>query len=214
MGPWVQVTRNPRLQLFSSSTGSEIVIVRTEYTLPETYCHLHLSYTINATGEMEIGQSIEAESAQQGWPLPRFGMQWTLPAPLDSISAYGRFSKKTVDSTTNRPPAEIYHPMIEDGQPAEYPAIRWCRITGRDGKGLQITADSGLLNLSMGPRTGKMLGLSLHIDYPAGVGPGQLPYASYRYGFKVSAVGPEASPRRSATSASSAKPLTPMKRQP
>jgi hypothetical protein len=40
----------PRLQLFSTSTGTQLVIVRAEYTIPEVSSLLHLSYTINAAG--------------------------------------------------------------------------------------------------------------------------------------------------------------------
>src|SRR6202000_1106561 len=52
--PWRSASNHPHLQLFSISTGSELVIVRTEYTLPETACLLHLSYTINASGQMLV----------------------------------------------------------------------------------------------------------------------------------------------------------------
>ena len=67
-----------------------MIIVRAEYTLPATSCLLHLSYTINAKGEMLVGQQLEADSTQKGEALPCFGMRWLLPADYDSIEYYGR----------------------------------------------------------------------------------------------------------------------------
>jgi hypothetical protein len=191
--PWQEATRSPRLQLFSTSTGSTIVIVRTEYTLPATSCQLHLGYTINAAGEMQIAQSMDADSTRKGWPLPRFGMQWVLPPGPDSITAYGHPPQGTL-------PASIYRQTI-DGQtaaampvrePERSPAtgIRWWRLTGKDGKGLLITADSSLLTISARHYPGSDPGggspMQLNIDYP----PFPLPYGNYHYSYKVTPVIP------------------------
>ncbi len=86
---WQEASHDPHLQLFSTSTGSTMIIVRAEYTVPATSCLLHVSYTINAKGEILIGQQLEADSTQKGWPLPCFGMRWLLPATNDSIEYYG-----------------------------------------------------------------------------------------------------------------------------
>jgi beta-galactosidase len=195
-----QATRAPRLQLFSTSTGSGIVIVRAEYLLPETLCHLHLSYTINAAGEMQIEQSMEPDSAQKGWTLPRFGMQWALPPGLDSVAWYG---PGTQQKDSNRAAAiGIYRQTISEQGAAPAPrneptaasnprqeppiatAVRWWKITGRDGKGLLITADSALLNISAHSPT------LLNIDYRP---PYDLPYGNYRYTYKVTPVIPNPS---------------------
>jgi beta-galactosidase len=178
---WLEATRDPHLQLFSTSTGSELVIVRTEYTLPATSCLLHLSYTINAAGEMLVSQQLEPDTAQTGLQLPCFGMKWTLPAGYDSVTYYG----KNPDTSSwiaiyrkklNQTPAPDIHPRGT----AAGSAIRWWKITGQDGRGLLITADSSFLDVSALPPP--MTELS--IDYPHF----DLPYANYRYAFKVSPV--------------------------
>jgi beta-galactosidase len=178
---WLEATRNPRLQLFSTSTGSELVIVRTEYTLPATSCLLHLSYTINAAGEMLVSQQLEPDTAQTGYPLPCFGMQWTLPAGYDSVTYYG----KNPDSTSRiaiyrKKVIPLSAPDIHPRGTAAGTDIRWWKITGQDGRGLLITADSFCLDLSAlhPPQT------QLNIDYPHF----DMPYANYRYAFKVSPV--------------------------
>ncbi len=167
---WKEAGRAPHLQLFSTSTGSQLVIVRAEYTLPETSCLLHLSYTINAAGEMEVGQSMEADSTKQGESLPCFGMYWRLPGGFDSVAVYGGAGIPFRE--TNAYAARTYS------------GVRWCSITGPDGKGLRFTADSTLLTIdtrSSDPR--------LIIDNPSL--PYHLPYGNYRYTYKVSPVLPE-----------------------
>ena len=199
--PWLEATRDPRLQLFSTSTGSEMVIVRAEYTLPATSCLMHLSYTVNALGEIGIGQSLESDSTQKGWPLPCFGMQWALPAGFDSIAYYG-LGVRQPDSV--RPAAKrigIYRQLLSAPPPPDThsrgmtaTAVRWWKITGPGHSGLLITADSSLFNgnvLHASP-----ILLSIYYRQPAtGSGfddaPGlsfHLPYGNYRYEYKITPV--------------------------
>jgi beta-galactosidase len=200
---WQQPTRAPRLQLFSTSTGNGIVIVRTEYLIPETACHLHLSYTINAAGEMQVEQSMEADSSQIGWTLPRFGMQWTTPSGLDSITWYGHAaavvgiyrqttgqqpSMTTSDSSTAAPGSSTAAPGSSTASPDSSmgTGIRWWKITGMDGRGMLITADSSLLHISS--RSAGNTGTRLTIGYLASPLPYELPYGNYHYAYKVTPV--------------------------
>jgi hypothetical protein len=140
----------PRLQLFSTSTGPQLVIVRAEYTLPETVSLLHLSYTINATGEMLVTQVLEADTGQHlpdsvHLPaLPGFGMRWLLPPRLDSITWFGApDSPAALQATPAAAAPTITHRALTTGTTTR--ATRWMTITGPDGTGLRITADSTLL---------------------------------------------------------------------
>src|SRR5579863_1266894 len=140
----------PHLQLFSNTTSPEQMIVRTEYTLPATASLLHLSYTINAGGEMLVTQQVEPDTTQpppRPWSLPCFGMQWILPPGYDSITGYG-----PLDSTW----IGIFHdhPILPSSSDPNTRAastrtgIRWWAITDTDGNGLQFIADTPLLNTS------------------------------------------------------------------
>jgi beta-galactosidase len=204
---WKEASHDPHLQLFSTSTGSALIIVRAEYTLPATSCLLHLSYTINAKGEMLVGQQLEADSTQKGEALPCFGMRWLLPADYDSIEYYGR--GRMADSpwtgiyhdTAGKPSSPDSHqrniPMVTD----PITAIRWIRITGPDGSGLLVTGDSALLNAGAMASAGMMSSAApvlLLIDsrQPAAAGiPGDnrrisygLPYGNYGCTYKVSPI--------------------------
>ncbi|HVS94837.1 MAG TPA: hypothetical protein VHE54_00070 [Puia sp.] len=171
---WPADSTVPHLQLFSTSTGSQLVIVRSEYTLPEVSCLLHMSYTMNASGEMLVGQSLEADSTRQSPALPSFGMNWTLPARLDSVAGYG-------------PPADSSWPDIFHASVATTPTtpIRWMAFYGGDKKGIRITADSNFLVLRTSANRLELQRPMPH--YP-------LPYGNYQYCYKVSPVLP-ASPR-------------------
>ena len=142
-------TLQPRLQLFFASTGPQIVIVKAEYTLPEIKCLLHLSYTLNAAGDMLVEQTLETDTTAAAPPeqtlpqpspptgptLPRFGMSWMLPKDLDSMSWY---AADPPDPPTITPPVSLSREDIFTG-------VRWLTLKRRDGQGLRISADSNFL---------------------------------------------------------------------
>jgi len=168
---WADSITAPHLQLFSTSTGSQLVIVRTEYTLPETSSLLHLSYTVNAAGEILVEQSLTTDTAKQGPPLPGFGMYWRLPPGFDSLAAYGR--------QPNDPVPSCYRLLITGTNTSD--SVRWLSVTRQDGKGLKFTADSTLLTIHTQPSSPR-----LYIDAPIPLG--QLPYADYHYAYKISPI--------------------------
>jgi Beta galactosidase small chain len=144
-------TLQPHLQLFFASTGTQIVIVKAEYTLPEINCLLHLSYTFNAAGDMLVEQVLEADTASPsatGPTLPRseltlsrFGMTWLLPQNLDSVSWYG--DSEQAIATITAP--------VSLSREAAFHGIRWLTLRDREGKGPRISADSNLLQLKVLP---------------------------------------------------------------
>jgi Beta galactosidase small chain len=220
----------PRLQLFSTSTGTQLVIVRTEYTLPETASLLHLSYTINAAGQMLVGQTLEPDTSQQVPdtvrlpPLPGFGMQWLLPPGVDSLTWFG-------SPETNGPAsAEPGHPALPDSVPGIFgatlspatdtrentsSAVRWLTFTDHQGSGLRITADSALITVtrstvddSVSHRKRLLLNIG---SYPT---PPVTARAYGHYSYKVTPISPAApaassppSPRNRQTSRPPAKPI-------
>lgn len=200
--PALWPTIPPRLQLFSTSTGTQLVIVRAEYTLPETASLLHLSYTIDAAGAMLIGQTLEADTNQHVPdsvklpPLPVFGMHWLLPAGLDTLTWFG-----SADSTGPAPASTgpeptgptapiLFHRALTPvmGPRETAPAVRWLTITGHEGTGLRITADSALLELHTSTAADPTRTL-LDIDAPMLTSPST---RAGQYNFKITPVLPPA----------------------
>jgi len=151
-------TLQPHLQLFFASTGTQIVIVKAEYTLTEINCLLHLSYTFNAAGDMLVEQTLEPDTASGPHPEPtlpgseltltrseltltHFGMTWILPQDLDSVSWYGA-DEQAISRIT---------PPVKLAREAGFPGVRWLALKGRAGQGLRIIADSSLLQLKVLP---------------------------------------------------------------
>ena len=165
-------TLEPHLQLFFASTGTQIVIVRAEYTVPGINCLLHLSYTLNAAGDMLVEQTLETDTANGTHPdtasgahpeptLSRFGMSWALPQDLDSVSWYGADERGNTNIT---PPVKLsreagsfsgvpnsWTPIsgTPDSAIPIFSGVRWLALKGREGQGLRIIADSGLLQLNV-----------------------------------------------------------------
>lgn len=143
----------PHLQLFSTSTGPQMAIVRTEYTVPELSCLLHLSYTLNAAGIMVVEETLETDTTRGDSALhsiQRFGIGWQLPHNADSISWYG--PANVTDSIPT-----IHNAAIGYAAPADTivklaaTSVRWCDIHDDAGNGFHLTADSNLLQLQISP---------------------------------------------------------------
>jgi len=193
--PWKQVTNTPHLQLFSTSTSSELVIVRADYELPEVFCTMHVRYTINAKGEMQVEQSLDADSVQKGPMLSRFGMQWALPAGFDSVTWYGEALAGKSGAPGEPGEIAIYRQTIEevfsggsDAQERTAEGVRWWKLTNREGRGLLIHADSSLLRMSRPSSREQPIeaaGLRQHVLNIDHAQPGVLAYGSVRYSYKV-----------------------------
>lgn len=200
------INGTPHLQLFSTSTGSQMVIVRAEYTLPDIACLLHLSYTINAAGNMLVEQSVEADTTRQDTsmaanrasaspdrvlPIDHFGMDWMLPPDPDSIAWYGPAPGEDTGAIAAIQYQRISPDLGQD--PTAIPSsvmVRWWSVIGPDGRGFRLSADSNFLSLSLSPRADSSfrplpIGARLHIAsslfHP-------LPRDKYRYAYKVTPI--------------------------
>jgi len=205
---WRSVSAAPRLQLFSTSTSSELVMVRADYELPGVACFLHIRYTINAGGEMQVEQTLDADSTQKGPPLPRYGMQWILPPGFDSVTYYGRGPQENYSGRNDYAETGLYRQTVNEQYfPYPHPRetgmktdVRWWKITNGQGRGLLVNADSSLLCMSAlhyfdsdldgeeikgQQRTTELVPrpqTQLNIDYRQ---TDRLPYGNYRYAYKI-----------------------------
>ena len=146
-------SQEPRLQLFSTSTSTDMAVVKADYLIPETPLLLHARYTVNAKGEMQVEQILEVDTTQPRdtttgqvvvkYP-PLFGMNWILPPGYDSALYYGAGSAIDSCHHTHVGLYRLRPDDIDIGMD-----IRWCKITDGQGHGLLITADSSLLHISV-----------------------------------------------------------------
>jgi hypothetical protein len=175
-------TMLPHLQLFFASTGTRIVIVKAEYTVPDIKCLLHLSYTINAAGDMLVEQVLEPDTTAtppESLFLPHFGMSWLLPHDLDSATSFAddtqRFSSITAPVSLSREES--------------FAGVRWLKLSGRNGQGIRIIADSALLQMNYHPADGvhgPSLGMYKTIDSTS--------QRRFNYSYKVTYLTPATPP--------------------
>ncbi|MDO6430950.1 DUF4981 domain-containing protein [Flavitalea sp. BT771] len=177
-----------RLQLFSTSTSSDMATVKADYVLSETAWLLHVSYTVNAKGEMQVEQVLETDSTllrdttadrSASRPPPPSGMKWMLPAGFDSV-IYDAPGQRE-DYATSCPFAYtgIYRKLLKEAVTAT--SIRWWKVVDGQGHGMQITADGSYLVIGILQSNDK--GPELNIDLPSPK-PGGMP-GGYHYIYKV-----------------------------
>lgn len=149
---WKQATQTRELLSFQDTILHGLVTVKTVYRLPSVQATLYINYTINAAGKIRVEQQMEAskDSGIKPGVLPRFGMQWILPAGFNQVEYYGRgpqenyqdryysahagVYKQTVD--------EQYFPYVIPQETGNKTDIRWFRVSNAKGKGLLIRSDS------------------------------------------------------------------------
>jgi beta-galactosidase len=146
---WKNTTAQPVLKKLSSVVENNLAIVKAEYDLPEVFSKLKLEYTINAKGELLTRQQLlVTDTSKKVEILPRFGMQWILPAGFNRVEYYGRgpqenyqdrhfgtnlgIYKQTVDAQ--------YFPYVTPQETGNKTDVRWYRVTNGSGKGLQVTS--------------------------------------------------------------------------
>ena len=147
---WKTSTATPVLRSLSSTIENNVAIIRAEYQLAEVFAKLNIEYRINSLGELMAHQKLSVpDTSKKVEMLPRFGMQWILPAGFNNVEYYGRgphenyldrnFSahlglyKQTVDSQ--------FFPYVTPQETGNKTDIRWYTVYNLAGKGLQISSD-------------------------------------------------------------------------
>lgn len=152
---WKTATQQPVLKQLVANTANGLAKVTASYDLPSVHAGLTVTYTLNGKGEMKVQQRLQADTAYKTEIMPRFGMQWILPAGFENILYYGRgphenymdrqysayagIYKQTV--------AQQYFPYVIPQETGNKTDVRWWHISNNASKGLAITGDS---LLSMG----------------------------------------------------------------
>lgn len=144
---WKSVFDSVRLDRFKFDLKENVGIAEAEYTLLKLNAKLLLRYTLNAKGELLVGQEMIAEGDSSNIEmLPRFGMQWILPAGFDLLEYYGKgpfenyqdrdfganvgLYRQTVD--------QQFFPYVTPQETGNKTGVRWMKIFNEQGKGLLL----------------------------------------------------------------------------
>jgi beta-galactosidase len=171
--PWKMAQGNLKPTGFKSSQDKNLLTVITSFELPDVFARLNVQYIINSKGEIEINQSMIADTSKRvpsvmpAWMrrnkattepvpmLPRFGMNWILPEGFETIEYYGNGPLENYQDRNFAAPAGIYkqsvaqqfYPYIRPQENGNKTGIRWYKIKNNKGKGLMIQSNI-LLSMS------------------------------------------------------------------
>jgi beta-galactosidase len=146
---WKTAVNNAKLKAFSVKTENELVMVKVSYDLSDVAAALTIAYTVNGTGELLLNEQLKADTTKKTEIMPRFGMQWIMPAGFENIEYYGRGPQENYQDRYFSADLGIYKQSVssqyfhyvtpqETGNKTD---IRWFNITDAKKKGLRITSD-------------------------------------------------------------------------
>lgn len=139
------VWKHPELKMTSFETEevAGVLQLKAVYELPEVEATLTLTYRINAQGNVQVTEQMDARGSNQP-ELFRFGMMLQMPAICNRIEYYGR---GPMENYTDRKSAaemglwkqtvdEQYYPYIRPQEMGAKSDVHWWRQTALNGHGI------------------------------------------------------------------------------
>ncbi|MFO7999603.1 MAG: glycoside hydrolase family 2 TIM barrel-domain containing protein, partial [Marinilabilia sp.] len=88
MKVWQDAAENKELVNWETEMADDLAVITTTYDLPVENSQLSIAYTINGEGKTAVEMTIN--KGQDTPPLPRFGMQCTIPEAFAEAEFYGK----------------------------------------------------------------------------------------------------------------------------
>lgn len=152
---WKVAMEHPKLTHWALSTAANTNVIEARYALEQVHATLELRYAYIGNGALMVTQQLLADTAFHTEILPRFGMQWIMPAGFEQISYYGNGPHENYSDRQTSAFAGIYQqtvtgqyfPYVIPQETGNKTDVRWWRISNSKNKGLLVTSDS-LLSMS------------------------------------------------------------------
>lgn len=155
---------------FEYKKSSNCVKVSTEETLigaEKPRFTVYIDYTVYENGEIDINACLEKDKA---YDVPKFGLNWELPAEYTEIEYYGRGDKENYSDMSAHAIMGIYKNTAEgmfehyikpqdNGNRAD---VRWAKITDKNGEGWMITANGEAFNFNANNYDDKTIAAAKH----------------------------------------------------
>jgi beta-galactosidase len=149
---WKNAFANSKLSTFKADIKGDLAMVTTTFSLPDVASQLTVTYKINAKGEILVTQDLKTDTTQKIEMLPRFGMQWIMPAGFEQIEYYGRGPQENYQDRQFSAHIGLYQqsvkaqyfPYVTPQETGNKTDVRWFNIKENSGKGLSITSDTPL----------------------------------------------------------------------
>lgn len=152
---WKTVTEQLKPEIRVSGPDAKLNTVELMYSLEQVHATLFITYECIGNGALRVTQTLKADTSFHTEILPRFGMQWIMPAGFEQISYYGNgphenYADRQASAFAgiyNQTVASQYFPYVIPQETGNKTDVRWWRISNSKNKGLLITSDS-LLSMS------------------------------------------------------------------
>ncbi|MCD0489500.1 DUF4981 domain-containing protein [Pedobacter sp. MC2016-14] len=145
---WKTAFENAKLMVFDTELKDKKAFITTTFDLPDVAAKLTIAYTINGKGELLVNEQLKADTTKKTVMLPRFGMQWIMPAGFEQIEYYGRgpqenyqdrFFSAHVGLYKQTVKSQYFH-YVTPQETGNKTDVRWFNIRDKAGKGLNVTA--------------------------------------------------------------------------
>ncbi|MBC3540125.1 glycoside hydrolase family 2 TIM barrel-domain containing protein [Rufibacter sediminis] len=149
---WKTAPQQAKLQKLTSSVQNNVATVEAVYMLPDVSGKLSMQYRVNSAGELLVRQHLQADTTKKVAMLPRFGMQWILPAGFNAVEFYGRGPHENYQDRNysahlgvyKQTVAEQYFPYVRPQETGNKTDVRWYKVTNSAGNGLLVTSETPL----------------------------------------------------------------------
>jgi beta-galactosidase len=136
----------------------QVVRVTIQATLPAGDSKYTTVYTVHGSGDVLVENSFDPGPNLP--ELPRFGMQFVMPAEFATLTWYGRGPHETYWDRKSGGAVGLYsgavkdqvHPYIRPQETGNKTDVRWAAVRDADGVGL-LAVGATLLNVSVWPFT-------------------------------------------------------------
>ena len=162
----------PRLKLVNmtaTDNGNGLVTIHSEYSLMDGKVGVIVTYTVNSNGIIKVDYSLTCK--EQLPNIPKVGIQTCIDNNFREISWYGKGPYENyIDRRTGSFTGIYKMNIMEFMEPYVYPQengnrtdVRWMLLSGTDGMGLLVVADS-LLSMSAWPYSEQNINSARHTN--------------------------------------------------
>ncbi|NMP37818.1 MAG: hypothetical protein GX051_06790 [Clostridiales bacterium] len=128
--------------------------IETEYTLKHKNAPLYdvaITYKVGANGVVEIDSKLSVNDDSENTPfdLPRFGFMFEMPKKYSAVKYYGRGERENMPDFKAQSPVGIYsdnvanmnEPYVKPQDNGNHGEVRWLEITDESGTGIRISGE-------------------------------------------------------------------------
>lgn len=143
------VWRSPQMKLKGCNVGSNSV--EAVFDMPDVKATLTMTYTLTENGEIIVRQQLATEKDAKVSDMFRYGMQLQMPAGYRMVKYHGRGPVENYidrnssefigiyESTADR---DEYFPYVRPQESGNHTDVRWFRVCGENGLGLEFYGDA------------------------------------------------------------------------